>query len=67
MIAQSDTAIYAQLAAGSTARQEIQAMAHKDRRYIYRPWITLPDGSRIYAKNYGKRAFRIPVEDDRDA
>lgn len=41
-------------------------MARDDRRYIYRPWITLPDGTRIYAKNYGKRAFRIPVDDGRD-
>lgn len=32
-----------------------------DCEYIYRPWITLPDGRRIFAKNYGKKAFRISV------
>lgn len=31
--------------------------------YIYRPYITLKNGQRIFAKNYGKRAFRIWVED----
>ena len=39
-------------------------MKPPDKRYIYRPWITLADGTRIYAKAYGKRAFRIPVEDE---
>lgn len=29
--------------------------------YIYRPWVTRPDGTKIYAKHYGKKAFRIPV------
>ena len=29
--------------------------------YIYRPYITLKNGDRIYARRYGKRAFRIPV------
>ena len=27
--------------------------------YIFRAWITAKDGTRIYAKTYGKRAFRI--------
>jgi hypothetical protein len=27
--------------------------------YIYRAWTTTKDGNKIYAKNYGKRAFRI--------
>ncbi len=27
--------------------------------YILRASITLKDGSKIYAKDYGKRAFRI--------
>lgn len=27
--------------------------------YIFRAWITTKDGEKIYAKNYGKRAFRI--------
>lgn len=30
--------------------------------YIFRPWITTKDGEKIYAKDYGKRAFRIPVK-----
>ena len=29
--------------------------------YIYTKYITLKDGSRIYAEQYGKRAFRIWV------
>lgn len=29
--------------------------------YIFRAYITLKDGTRIYAKNYGKKAFRIFV------
>lgn len=29
--------------------------------YIFRAYITLPDGRRLYAKDYGKRAFRIWV------
>lgn len=27
--------------------------------YIFRSSITTKDGTKIYAKNYGKRAFRI--------
>ena len=27
--------------------------------YIFRALITTKDGTRIYAKDYGKRAFRI--------
>lgn len=27
--------------------------------YIFRAWITTKDGTKIYAKDYGKRAFRI--------
>ena len=30
--------------------------------YIFRAWITTKDGVRIYAKDYGKRAFRIWVD-----
>ena len=29
--------------------------------YIFRAWITTKDGTKIYAKTYGKRAFRIWV------
>ena len=30
-------------------------------RWIFRPWITRPDGTRVYASSYGKRAFRLLV------
>lgn len=29
--------------------------------YIFRPYIT-KNGKRIYAKSYGKKAFKIPVD-----
>ncbi len=29
--------------------------------YIFRAWITTKDGTKIYAKTYGKKAFRIWV------
>ena len=32
-----------------------------DGYYIYTKYITLKDGTRIYAEQYGKRAFRIWV------
>lgn len=30
--------------------------------YIFVAWTTTRDGERIYAKDYGKRAFRIWVD-----
>ena len=30
--------------------------------YIFTAYITLKDGSRIYARDYGKRAFKIWVD-----
>lgn len=30
-----------------------------DTMYIFRAWITTKDGTKIYAKDYGKRTFRI--------
>lgn len=36
-------------------------------RYIFRTWITLKNGEKIYAKDYGKKAFRIPVNDLRNS
>lgn len=41
-------------------------MANQTERYIYRPWITLPNGQRIFAKNYGKRVFRIRLDREDD-
>jgi hypothetical protein len=29
--------------------------------FIFRPYITLPNGRVIYAKNYGLKAFKIAV------
>ena len=39
-------------------------MATPTKRYIYRPWITLPNGTRIFARNYGKRVFRILIDNE---
>lgn len=33
----------------------------ENKKYIYRPWI-IKNGQRIYAKTYGIKAFKIPVE-----
>lgn len=33
-------------------------------KFIFRPYITLKDGRRIHAKQYGKKAFRIEISDD---
>lgn len=33
------------------------------KRIIYRPYITLKNGNRLYAKSVGKRAFPIVVDD----
>ncbi len=33
-------------------------------KYIFRASITLKDGTKIYARTYGKKAFRIPVNGD---
>lgn len=41
--------------------------AMKKRRiigYIYRPWITRPDGTRDWAINHGRKAWKIPVYGD---
>lgn len=32
----------------------------KNEYYIYRAWITI-NGVKYYARDFGKRAFRIPV------
>lgn len=32
-----------------------------DKKVVYRPHITIKDGRRIWAKWYGKRAFRIEL------
>lgn len=30
--------------------------------WIFRTWVTTKSGERIYAKDYGKRAFRIWIK-----
>ena len=37
-------------------------MNHEDKEYIYVAYITLRNGQRIYAKQYGLKAFRILVK-----
>jgi hypothetical protein len=37
----------------------------KDEKIIFRPWIQLPNGKRIYASHYGLRAFPIKVRDEK--
>ena len=33
--------------------------------YIYRPYITDKNGNRRYAKWYGKKVFKIWIDDDK--
>jgi hypothetical protein len=35
----------------------------KTKRWIFRPWFTSKDGKKIYAKSYGKKAFKILIEE----
>ena len=35
----------------------------KEPKYIFRPYITKKDGTKVYASDYGLKAFRIPVYD----
>ncbi len=30
--------------------------------YVFRPYITLKNGRKLYASAYGKRAWKIPVK-----
>jgi hypothetical protein len=34
------------------------------KKLIFRPWITLPNGSRLYAWQVGKRVFPLIVDDE---
>lgn len=36
-------------------------MKNNGQQYIFVAYITLKNGQRIYAKQYGLRAFRIPL------
>lgn len=33
------------------------------KRLVFRKWITLKDGTRLYASQIGKRAFPILIDD----
>ena len=33
--------------------------------YVYTAFITLRDGTRLYAKERGLKAFRIPIQEDK--
>lgn len=33
----------------------------QETQYIFRPYMTLKDGRVIWARQYGKKAFKIPV------
>lgn len=38
---------------------------HNEQRFIFRPWIRHPKtGEKIWARQFGKKAFRIPVGPD---
>ncbi len=39
-------------------------MGQTEARYIYRKSIQLRNGKRIFAWQYGKKAFRIKIKDD---
>ena len=41
----------------------LMATCNEGVRYIFTAYITRPDGTRVYASEYGLKAFRIPVKD----
>ena len=43
---------------------EVIHMGQTEARYIYRKSIQLRNGKRIFAWQYGKKAFRIKIKDD---
>lgn len=45
-----------------TDRKEIIDFDKRDVKFIYRTSIKLKNGKTIYAKNYGIKAFKIPIE-----
>lgn len=43
-------------------KQSVKAKKEDDNRnFIYRPWIT-KNGQKIFAKAYGKKAFKIYID-----
>lgn len=39
------------------------AKKNSSEQYVFRPYITLKNGRRIYAWQYGLKAFPIPVKE----
>lgn len=37
-------------------------IAPPGKRLVFRPWITTRDGKRLYARQFGKRAFPIWID-----
>ena len=40
----------------------LKSTSNSSERYIFTAYITRKDGTRIYARQYGLKAFRIPVK-----
>lgn len=40
----------------------LNSYVNSSKRYIFTAYITRKDGTRIYARQYGLKAFRIPVK-----
>jgi hypothetical protein len=41
--------------------KDIKTEDNQERKFIFRPWIT-KNGKKIYAKTYGKKAFKIYID-----
>lgn len=48
------------------SKHETAPSENEGEKYIYRASITRPDGTKIYARQFGKRAFRIPISSAND-
>ena len=46
-----------------TPETPVPAKPAKAEQYIYRPWRKTPDGKILFARDYGLRAWKIPVQD----
>ncbi len=41
--------------------KDIKTEGNQERKFIFRPWVT-KNGKKIYAKTYGKKAFKIYID-----
>jgi len=39
-----------------------KSRSEDEAQVIYRPWITLKNGKRLYASQFGLRAFRLVIK-----